>query len=393
MKDKTYWISNAQILRPDGLEAGGLLVRAGRIEGFTKHNPDGRPEIDAGGGYLYPSFVDIHTHGAIYVDVNLASMEELEKLARYFASQGTGHFLASILTDTEEQTLAQIRLCRDFIRRQRQGDFPGAELLGIHLEGPCLAHEYKGAMPEHLLRGGDIDLLRRYLAEADGEIRYITVAPELPGVLDCIEELRRRGVHVAIGHTGADYACCREAIYRGAEAVTHCGNAMRLIHQHEPAVLGTTMEMPIYAEMICDGRHLHPAFVRLLLASKGYRQLIAVSDSMMAAGLPDGDYRLGVNEVVVTDGDAQLKNGGGRAGSTLTMIQALRNMRYFTGLPLWKLQYLSSANAARLLQYEQRFGLLEEGLSAAFLRLDEDYSIRRHWRQGELIYVREGEKL
>lgn len=250
--------------------------------------PEGE-RYDAAGKKIVPGFLDIHTHGAVGVDVNGAKPEDLEKIAQFFAGNGTTSWLASVLTDTEEQT----RWCIDQCKAHRKAETAGAELLGVHLEGPFLASAYKGAMPEHLLREGDAALLRSYQEQAEGCIRYLTVSPEVPGTIDLIPTARELGIVTAIGHSGADYDTAMSAIAAGAAAATHTFNAMQLLHQHRPAILGAVLESDVYCEAICDGRHLHPAIVRLLLKVKGLDRVAAITDSIMAAGLPDGKYHLG----------------------------------------------------------------------------------------------------
>ena len=181
-------------------------------------------------------------------------------------------------------------------------------------------------MPEHLLRKGEPALLRSYQEQAEGCIRYLTASPEVEGVLDLIPAARELGIVTAIGHSGADYETAMAAIATGAAAATHTFNAMQLLHQHRPAILGAVLESDVYCEAICDGRHLHPGIVRLLLKTKGLNRIVAITDSIMAAGLPDGNYHLGVNEVVVEEGDAKLASDGTRAGSTLTQNTALKNL-------------------------------------------------------------------
>ena len=201
----------------------------------------------------------------------------------------------------------------------------GANLMGIHLEGPFLCPAYKGAMPEHLLKKPDMELLKAYQEASVGDVRYITVSPEVEGIVDFIPYIKSLGIQVAIGHSGADYDTARRAIQNGALGATHTGNAMKLLHQHFPAIWGAVLEDDeVYCEMICDGRHLHPGTVRFIIKIKGLDRVIAVTDSIMAAGLPDGNYKLGVNNVVVVDGDAKLVSDGTRADSTSTTRKALK---------------------------------------------------------------------
>lgn len=235
-----------------------------------------------------------------------------------------------------------------------------ANLLGIHLEGPFLAKEYKGAMPEHLLISPDEQLLREYQEKAKGNIRYITVSPEVLGVPEMIPVMKELGMTVAIGHSGADYDTAWKCIHNGAEAATHTFNAMKLLHQHFPAIMGAVLESDVYCEAICDGRHLHPGTVRFLIKAKGLDRVVAVTDSIMAAGLPDGEYMLGVNEVIVEDGDAKLKYGGSRAGSTLTTGKALKNLIAFTGRPLEEVVPMLTRNPAKLLNVYDRIGSIAQ---------------------------------
>ena len=336
-------LKNAQVYRDHHFAPADLLIRDGRIEAVGPGLTAEAPVLDAGGRRCVPGFLDVHTHGADHVDANAATPEDVRRWAAFNARHGTTGFLTSILTDTEEQTA---RAIGNITRAMDEGPTGGAAVLGIHLEGPFLSPQYKGAMPESLLRKGDAGWVRRCQQQAGGRIRYITVAPEVEGVPELIRALHDE-IPIAIGHSGADYATARQAIADGARACTHTFNGMRLFHQHEPAIMGAVLASPdVYCEAICDGRHLHPGTVEMLLRCKGLDRVVAITDSIQAAGLPDGNYKLGVNDVVVKNGDAQLANGGGRAGSTLTMDRALRNLTKFTSFTLEQLIPLRTENPA-----------------------------------------------
>ena len=333
--------------------------------------PEGANVYDAKGKRVAPGFIDLHTHGALGVDVNAASAEELGKIGHFMATQGTTSWLCSVLTDTKEQTL----WCIDEFKKHREMDCDDANLLGIHLEGPFLAKEYNCAMPDHLLLDAYVELLKEYQDAAEGNIRYLTVSPEIEGIVDAIPAMKELGIVVAIGHSGADYDTSMKAVENGAASCTHTFNAMKLMHQHFPAIMGAALESDIYCEAICDGRHLHPAVVRLLIKAKGLDKVVAVTDSIMAAGLPDGNYKLGVNDVVVEDGDAKLASNGVRAGSTLTTGQAFKNILSFTGRPAEEILGLLTENPAKLIGVFDKKGSIEDGKDADLVILDDDNNV------------------
>lgn len=360
---------------------GDLLAEDGIIrEIATSISAADAQVVDLGGKRAVPGFLDIHTHGAVGVDVNGASAQDFEKICRFFASQGTTGWLGSVLTDTREQTMEAISQ----FRKWETMEHGGATLMGIHLEGPFLCADYKGAMPEHLLKTPDLELVADYQEAAGGKVRYITVSPEVEGVVEAIPAFKKLGMQVAIGHSGADYETAMAAIRNGAWGATHTGNAMKLLHQHFPAIWGAVLEDDqVYCEIICDGRHLHPGTVRFIVKMKGLGRVVAITDSIMAAGLPDGDYKLGVNDVVVVDGDAKLKSNGTRAGSTLTTKNALKNLIEYTGRSLADILPVLTENPAKLIGVFDRVGSLTPGKEANLVVLDHGYDVVNTFVRGK----------
>lgn len=383
---KTLWKNglvffNGSFRQSDVLSEDGIITR---IQEEISEKADQMYQLD--GNYLVPGFIDIHTHGAVHIDVNGAKAEDFETVCRFLASKGTTGWLCSILTDTKEQTLS----CIEEYNKWKNMEHKGAKLWGIHLEGPFLNAEYKGAMPEHLLLKPDFGLLEEYQKAAGGDIRYLTVSPEIEGMVEMIPEIKKLGIQVAIGHSGADYETAMAAIEGGVMAATHTGNVMKLLHQHSPAIFGAVLEDDrVFCEVICDGRHLHPGTVRLILKAKGMDRVVAITDSIMAAGLPDGDYKLGVNDVVVVDGDARLKAGGNRAGSTLTMDTALRNLVSFTGKGMDKLLPLLTENPARLIGIFQKTGSISVGKQADLTVLDRNLKVNACFTEGKVSFLTE----
>ena len=377
--DKLFF-HNGLVYLDGRFQAVSLLIENGRIAAVDVPPPPGCATVDLTGNMLVPGFLDIHTHGGGGIDVNAADAEGYAAISRFFASHGTTGWLCSILTDSEEHTLWSIAQAKAAMAAPAQG----AQLLGIHLEGPFLASAYKGAMPESLLRTGDAALFQRYQDAAGGAVRYLTVAPEVEGVADMIAQISDQ-VTVAIGHSGADYETAIRAIDAGARACTHTFNAMGLFHQHRPSIMGAVLERPVFCEAICDGRHLHPGTVRLLLACKGWDKVVAVTDSIQAAGLPDGQYKLGVNDVVVRDGDAVLADTGVRAGSTLTTGQALKNLVRFTGESVERVLPLLTSNPARLLGLKGK-GSIAPGMDADLVVLNETLDVCITYVAGQSVW-------
>ncbi len=386
MEDCVY-ITGGQVLCEGKLVRANVTVEAGKVTRVSSaySNPLDFKVVNASGCVVLPGFIDVHTHGAHNHDVNASSEDDLRDIGRFFASQGVTGWLCSILTDTPEQTLWCIGEARKVIEG---GAYDGAALLGIHLEGPCLSSEYKGAMPEHLLmHEASVGLFERYQEAAGGHVLYTTLAPEVPGVPELIPQLSGLGITVALGHSGATYDQAWECVHAGAKSFTHVGNAMRLFHQHEPAIFGAAMESDCYAETICDGRHLAPGTVRMYVKCKGWDRVLGITDSIMAAGLPDGRYKLGVNDVVVEEGDAKLASNGVRAGSTLTQAQALRNFMRFTGVGVELASKPMTQNPADLFGWADK-GRIFEGAAGDLVVLDDKYEVVRTIVGGRSIYVR-----
>ena len=381
--NNTWLIRGGTVCTPDGMQQADLLVDNGCItavgEGLTA---PGAQEVDATGLLVMPGFIDIHTHGAVGVDMNGADKEGLAKVSAFFASQGVTGFLPTLLTDSHEALLQYVHT----IGMAAPEITDGAAVLGIHMEGPYLCAEYKGAMPEHLLQTPDFSKFMQYQKASGGRIRRMTVSPEVEGVAHFIPKAVAEGVSVSIGHSGADYDPAWEAIRSGAACATHTFNAMKLLHQHFPAISGAVLESDIYAEAICDGIHLHPGTVRILLKAKGLDRVIAITDSIMAAGLGDGRFKLGVNDVIVTNGDAILADGGSRAGSTLTMSRAFANLRRFTGLPAFELSKLLSANPADLLGLGGRKGRILPGYDADLTLITDEGAVSATFVEGRQVY-------
>lgn len=302
------------------IEDGRVVSVATRSERVL---PGGARVLDFAGATLAPAFLDVHIHGAAGHDVMEATPEALATMGRFLASRGTGRFLATTVTAPLDATLRAVSgLARLIAKAGREGM---AQPLGIHLEGPFLSHAKRGVQPEEHLLAPDIAKFDRLYEAAEGRVRLMTLAPELPGAVELTAHATRRGVRVSVGHSDATAAETRAAIAAGAVSATHTFNAMRALDHREPGILGVVLtENAVYSELICDGIHSEPEIARLWWRAKGPDRTILITDAMSAAGMPDGEYHLGGFAVQVADGRAMAR--GVLAGSVLTLDRALENL-------------------------------------------------------------------
>jgi N-acetylglucosamine-6-phosphate deacetylase len=283
---------------------------------------------------LTAAFFDVHTHGAVGVDVMKATRGQFAKVQSFFAQHGVAHYLPTTVTAPIDATLRALESLADAVEAQpyeRQ-----AKPVGIHLEGPFLSHAKRGVHPTAELQRPSIDLLDRFQVAARGHIRLLTFAPELPGAVEFIEYATAQGIKVSLGHSDAKAADTIAAIAAGAASATHTFNGMRALDHREPGIVGTVLDNErLFAELICDGIHVSPAMVRLWWKTKAERAIL-VTDSMSAAGMVDGEYALGGLTVQVEHGIAWLIEGERRslAGSLLTLDGAVENLQSFTGASL-----------------------------------------------------------
>lgn len=316
--------------------------------------------VECNGRYILPALVDIHTHGANGYDFNTADLDGMKKILDFYIAHGVGTVFPTVMTDTDETICRQVGLICELAK-----DYP--EVKGIHLEGPFLSAEYKGAMSESLLQKPSVDKFMQYQKAANGFIKIVTVAPELPDAIAFISEVSDMGVVVSLGHSGANAEIVEKALKAGAKSFTHWGNAMSQLDRHNLNMAGSAMAQNTFCEVICDGKHVQKDVFKLLVSVKGVDKVIGITDSIMATGLPDGNYTLAGAKVVVEKGDARLASSGVRAGSTLDAYTGLANAVTFTGLPLHEVIKMWTTNPAKLVGLGNRIGTIEIGKDADFI--------------------------
>jgi N-acetylglucosamine-6-phosphate deacetylase len=349
--------------------------------------PTGAHLLDFPEVTLAPSFLDIHIHGAAGHDAMEATPEALAAIGAFLASRGTGRFLATTVTAPIDATLRAVAGLARIVGRQDEAtpaSTAAARPLGIHLEGPFLSHAKRGVHPPAFLLEPDIVLFDRIYDAAEGHVRLMTLAPELRGAPQLAAHAVTRGVRVSVGHSNATAAETRAAIAAGASSATHTFNAMRPLDHREPGILGTVLtDDSLYAELICDGIHSVPEMTRLWWRAKGPDRAILVTDAMSAAGMPDGEYRLGEITVQVANGRAMSE--GVLAGSVLTLDRALENFLAFTGATLEQGLRLLSGNPAALTGFESEAGNLAPGSPANLVAVSPDGHLAASFLNGILV--------
>jgi N-acetylglucosamine-6-phosphate deacetylase len=371
---------NVRIVTPEGiLENGWIKLTEGRIEalGNGASVPSGDLEtIDGDGGWVLPGFIDVHVHGGAGHDFMDANDEGLVEITKFHASHGTTSILATSLTASRDELTDIIARVSRFMA----GPMPYAQVLGVHLEGPFVSEQWKGAQNPDYILPPQPEWLEEWVRLYPGVIRIQTLAPETEGAFDYIERLSKHGIVPACGHTDATYDQIIAAADRGLRHAVHTFNAMRPYHHREPGTVGAVLtDDRIFTEVIADGHHVHAAGIQLLCRAKGAERVILVTDAMAAAGMPDGDYQLGELPVTMECGIARLTKSGNLAGSTLTMIAALRHMVREIGVSIVDASRMASGNPARQLGIDHITGTLEVGKRADVLLLDDQLEIKQVW--------------
>lgn len=320
---------------------------------------------------LTAAFFDIHVHGAAGRDAMEGTSQALEGIGAFLATKGVAHYLATTVTAPIDATLRALEGIANEIESAENTDPLIARPVGIHLEGPFISHAKRGVHPPPCIQPPSIPLFERMQQAARGHIRLMTVAPEVPGALDLIEYATRKGTHVSLGHSDATAKQTRAAIAAGANSATHTFNAMRRLDHREPGIAGIVLDSDeLYAELICDGIHVAPEFMRLWMHAKGEDRAILVTDGISATGMPEGNYMLGELEVSVHDGRCLLAKDLAAgvetlAGSVLTMDRAVANIRDFTDITLAAAVRLASRNPAKMVGLD-RLGVIAVGQPANF---------------------------
>lgn len=356
-----------------------LSVGSGRFQEEETDTSKSIQYINAKGQHILPGFIDIHIHGGYGEDAMDASYDGLKHLAESLLSEGTTSFLATTMTQSTENINRALKNIVTY--KAHQDIVNAAEIAGVHLEGPFISEHKVGAQHPKYVQRPSADQIYAFQKVADGLIKIITFAPEVEGAQETLKALKDN-IIFSIGHTVATFDEANEAVMRGAKHVTHLYNAATGFAHRDPGVFGAAwLNKNLKTEMIVDGVHSHPASIALAYQLKGNKNCYLITDAMRAKGMPEGEYDLGGQNVIVKDKEARLESGA-LAGSILRMNDGLRNLINFTGDSLERLWRVTSLNQAIALGIDDVKGSIEMGKDADIVILDDECNVKTTIKNG-----------
>lgn len=402
------YITHADLYTPDEhLPDATLVIEDGKIAQITAQSvatlPHAAHTVNAAGMIVAPGMVDVHFHGALGMDTMDADPQSLHRLARWCLEHGVTSFYPTTWSASSKDILQALQAVAAVQADQRitwnsraegglpgigaqnpNGHIPGAHILGAHLEGPYIDLKYRGAqLPETIRTPDPVEYLRWF---ETGVVRLVTCAPEIDNGFDFIRAAVLNNAVVAIGHSQATCEQVNRAADLGATQATHIFNGMLGLHHREPGTVGAILtDERIYAQMICDGVHLHSAVVQLVLNAKTPERTILITDSVRGAGLADGEYEHKGQRFSVVDGVARTPDGG-LSGSTLTLDQALRNAWQFTQRPLQQLFATVSSVPAAAMGLAGKKGAIRPGADADLVFFNSELVVQAVWLMGEPVF-------
>lgn len=376
-------IKNVTIVQGEELVEATVVINRGTIQkvllgdAVSANREEYTQEVVVDGGkkLLIPGMIDVHIHGAHNFDMMDGTTESIQAVSKACAETGCTSFLVTSVSSNLQDLLQMIEQTKAVIGKE-----VGAKIAGIHLEGPYLNIEKKGMQNPDFLRHPDLEEMAKIFEVADGLIKMVTIAPELPGGLELIHFLKERGVVIAIAHSNATYEEAQDAFSQGATHITHCFNAMPTIHHRAPGLVAAALEDDsVSVQAIVEGIHLHPGIVRLMHKIKGADKMVLTTDALQAMGVGDGEYLFGGHQVTVKEGVARLHDGT-LASSTVTMNRSLQLSTEF-GIPLEDAVQMATSTPATILGMTN-VGQIKEGFTADLVLIDEEFEVLKTWING-----------
>jgi N-acetylglucosamine-6-phosphate deacetylase len=368
------------------IKHGAVLVENGKIADIFTHEQHQRfcEKITyqfSANSHLIPGFIDLHMHGCKGYDIMDGTDEALNTICQTLPKEGTTSFLATTLSLANDK----IEKALDNIKQFKKKKCQGAEILGIHLEGPFISQKKPGIHNTEYLQKPTINLFQKWQELSDQLIKIVTLAPEVENAFELINYLSKNKIIPAIGHSNASFEDTIKAIQAHCTYATHLFNAMSIIHQRHPGcAIACLLHHDVYCEIIADNIHLHPAMIHLAQRLKGYEKLILVTDSMRGKCMPDGIYDLGGKQVTVKNNQAKFNNT--IAGSTLSMIDAFKNVKDNLHCTIEDLIKMTATNPARVLNILDKKGTISKNKDADLIVLDESLDLKFTVCRGKIVY-------
>ena len=360
-------IENGIIFRPDkNFHSGTISIVNGKISDTF---PDNADRINAEGLYVIPGLTDIHFHGCVGHDFCEGTDEAFKAIADYEASNGITTICPATMTLPENELVRIMRSAKTFSQKN-------SSLIGINLEGPFISRSKKGAQNPAYIIKPDIEILKRLQKESGGLIKIATVAPETEGAIPFIKEAKSLA-KISVAHTACDYDTAKSAFEAGASHVTHLFNAMNPIHHRQPGPIAAALESSAMVELICDGVHIHPSIVRMTLKMFGAERVVFISDSLEAAGMPDGEYTLGGQKVIKRGKIATLEDGLTLAGSVTNLMDCMRCTVKEMNIPLETAVTCSAVNPVKAVGLDDVYGKIDTGRIADIVIMNKNLDIVR----------------
>ncbi|WP_301109572.1 N-acetylglucosamine-6-phosphate deacetylase [Sporosarcina sp.] len=365
-----YFIkADKALLENEERQMGYLEVKDGVFGEFIDEVPENAEVKDWSGYLIAPGLFDTHIHGIQGHDVMDGTAEAVYEISRAIVELGVTRFLPTTLTSSDE-ALEQAIVA---VTEATKNSLPGAESEGLFLEGPYFTEKHKGAQNPGYFKDPNVAEFNKWQKLANGQIVKIALAPEREHAMDFIQKVSDT-VLVSIAHTDADYGCCKDAIDHGARNFVHLFNGMSGVHHREPGAVGAALtDSRAYAELICDGHHVHPVIAAMALENKKDK-LMLITDCMRAGLMPDDNYYLGEFPVTIMNGIARTETGS-LAGSTLKLIDGVKNLQSWSSLPLYEIWHRGSLTPAASLGKADRLGSIKKGKAADYVVLDEQLTI------------------
>ncbi|SHJ16375.1 N-acetylglucosamine 6-phosphate deacetylase [Clostridium cavendishii DSM 21758] len=374
-------IKNCNIIFLNSTEKGNVLIENGKIKAINPTENYSGEIIDGEGLYLSPGFIDVHIHGAGGYDTMDGTFEAINEISKTIVKHGTTSFTPTTMT----VAASDIRQSMSVIAKAKNEGTDGANVLGAHLEGPFISPKAIGAQNPNFLMAPSIENFNEIVGEFEDYVVSITLAPEVDGAKELTKYLSEKGIVVSMGHTKATYEEAKQAIKCGACHSTHLFNAMTPFAHREAGVVGAIFDSEITTETISDGIHISYPSLRVAYKQKTTDKVLLITDAMMACGMPDGDYSLGGQDVVVANGAARLRTGS-LAGSVLTLDKAIRNVYKNSDYHIHEVVKMATYNGARHCKIEDKKGLIKEGYDADLVLFDEDINVKYVIVNGKLVH-------